>query len=276
MIFEEAKVFSKENLLEHLVVGHPYHPARPAFLFLKEGYIKLREQINVYTLHKNGVTLIDSTSVYEILEYSPDIDILIVAYNRNFFDTLNLKLNRLHAFRSIRAEFKKGYQASESEFPALWQNVLNIQYNIENIDQQEYQIEIIESLFAALVYQLANIVAHQRIISKQKMSRSQEIAFDFIKLVTGNFKIERNVEYYAQRLMISSRHLTVVLKEVFGKSAIQILNEFVLNEAKAQLSSSLKPINEISNDLKFSDQYSFSHFFKKHENLSPSQYRNQF
>ena len=276
MVFEEAKVFGNGNLLEHLVVGHPYYPTRPAFLFLKKGKIKIREQINVFTLYENGVILIDSSSVYEILEYTQDIEVLIVAYHRRFIDALSFKFNRLNAYKSIRLEFKKGYQATKSEFAAMWQNVLNIQYYIDNLEAQEYQIEIIESLFSALVYQFANIVAYQRKISKQKMSRSQEIALNFIKLVSLNFKKERNVEFYAQKLMLSSRHLTVVLKEVFGKSAIQILNEFVLNEAKAQLSSSLKPINEISNDLKFSDQYSFSHFFKKHESLSPSQYRNQF
>ena len=55
-----------------------------------------------------------------------------------------------------------------------------------------------------------------------------------------------------------------------------VISEFILNAAKAKLSSTRKPINVIARELQFSDQYSFSHFFKKHEGLSPSQYRNQF
>ncbi|MGE4512926.1 MAG: helix-turn-helix domain-containing protein [Chryseobacterium sp.] len=42
------------------------------------------------------------------------------------------------------------------------------------------------------------------------------------------------------------------------------------------LNYSNKPVSEISGMLGFSEQYSFSHFFKKHLGESPTQYRNQF
>ena len=108
------------------------------------------------------------------------------------------------------------------------------------------------------------------------MTRSQEISLSFIKLVAEHYKQEKTVEFYAQKLMLSTRHLTTVLKQILGKNASEIISEFTLNDAKAQLSSTSKPIYEIARELQFSDQYSFSHFFKKHEKLSPSQYRNQF
>ncbi|MGX9985762.1 helix-turn-helix domain-containing protein [Soonwooa purpurea] len=276
MSFEEAKIINQKKILDHLIVGHPYYPPRPAFLLIKNGNLKIREQISIYTPSNYSVILIDSNSVYEILEYSHNIDALVVVFNKGYFEKLNLKFNHLSAFRNIRSELKKGYQCDESDFFAIWNNIQNVQYYTENKDEQEYTIDVIESLFSAFIYQLANIVTQQREISKEKMSRSQEVALNFIKLVSANFKKERSVEFYAQKMMLSSRHLTVVLKEIFGKSAIQIINEFILNEAKAQLSSSSKPINEIASQLQFSDQYSFSHFFKKHENLSPKEYRNQF
>ncbi|QIG88409.1 helix-turn-helix transcriptional regulator [Chryseobacterium sp. POL2] len=276
MNFDGIKVFSQENLLEHLVVGHPYYPTKPAFFMLKKGNLKLKEQINIHNLSEFSIVLLDTASVYEIIEYSKDIEIQIVVYEREFIEKLNLRFNRLNAFRAIKLELRKSYQSTENEFMALWNNVLNIQYYLSNSEKQEYGMEVLESFFTAFIYQLANIVSYQRKISKQKMSRSQETALSFIRLVSIHFKQERSVEFYANKLMLSSRHLTVVLKEIFGKSAIQIINEFILNEAKAQLSSTSKPINEIASQLQFSDQYSFSHFFKKHENLSPKEYRNQF
>ena len=86
----------------------------------------------------------------------------------------------------------------------------------------------------------------------------------------------RTVEFYAERQSITTRHLSSVVKTITGKSASQIIALIVINEAKVLLNSSEKPVSEISAILGFSDQYSFSHFFKKHLEVSPSQYRHQF
>ena len=94
------------------------------------------------------------------------------------------------------------------------------------------------------------------------MSRSQEIVLDFIKLVSNQYLEEKSVDFYAQKMMISTRHLSTVLKQEIGKSASEVISEFILNAAKAKLSSTRKPINVIARELQFSDQYSFSHFFK--------------
>ena len=125
MVFDQAKIFTEENLSEHLVLGHPYYPKRPAFLLVKRGSVQLREQINVYTLTEFSIILIDSNSVYEILNYSRNLEVLIVAYNREFVERLNFKFNRLNAYRTIRKEFKEVYHSSEEEFLTIWKNLQN-------------------------------------------------------------------------------------------------------------------------------------------------------
>ncbi len=79
-----------------------------------------------------------------------------------------------------------------------------------------------------------------------------------------------------EKLGISGKHLSNVLKQENGKSANEIISEFILNEAKAQLSGTTKSISKIADNLQFSDSYSFSHFFKKHQKISPIQYRKHF
>lgn len=108
------------------------------------------------------------------------------------------------------------------------------------------------------------------------MTRNQEIVLDFIGLVGQNYLSYKSVEFYAQNMMMSTRHLSSVIKAETGKTAGQMINEFIINEAKALLASTLKPVNEIASILNFSDQYSFSHFFKKHQGVSPTVYRSQF
>jgi AraC-like DNA-binding protein len=237
----------------------------------------MKAQFNILDLGPNSIVLIDTNSVYELLELSNDLEIRILTYHREFIKKLAFKFNKLNAYKVIRTEFRKVHYTSEQEFSAIWRNVENMAYYITVIkNAEEYTQEILESFFSALIYQLSNIVARDTAISKDKMSRYQEIVLQFINLVSEFYLKEKKVDFYAQKMMISTRHLSSVLKGVTGKSAGQIINEYIINEAKALLSTSSESIKEIAIKLKFSDQYAFSHFFKKHQNVSPREYRAQF
>ena len=135
---------------------------------------------------------------------------------------------------------------------------------------------MVEHLFSVFCYQMAGIISSEDSNSMNQMSRQEEIVFVFLNDLASHHHSDRTVEFYAGRQSITTRHLSSVVKTITGKSASQIIALIVLNEAKVLLNSSKKPVSEISTILGFSDQYSFSHFFKKHLELSPSQYRHQF
>ena len=63
------------------------------------------------------------------------------------------------------------------------------------------------------------------------MTRNQEIVLDFIGLVGQNYLSYKSVEFYAQNMMMS-RHLSSVIKAETGKTAGQMINEFIINEQK--------------------------------------------
>lgn len=272
-----VNVLSNDKIFEHLLLGHPYHPRIPAFLLLKKGNIKIKAQFNILELKPNSLVLIDNNSVYELMEISEDLDIKILTYQRDYIENLRLKFNKLNAYKTMRTEFREVYYSNEGEFNTLWRNVENMDYYTNILsDKDDYTNEILESFFAAILYQFANIIRSKNAISKDKMSRPQEIVLQFVKLVADFYLVEKTVEFYAQKMLMTSRHLSSVLKQVTGHTAIQIINQYIINEAKALLSSSSLSIKEIATKLKFSDQYAFSHFFKKHLNLSPREYRAQF
>lgn len=139
-----------------------------------------------------------------------------------------------------------------------------------------YKKEIVEHLFSVFCYQIAGIIANEDNSSMNQMSRQEEIVFLFLNDLSNHHLNNRNVEFYAERQSITTRHLSSVVKSITGRSASQIIASIVINEAKVYLNSSNMPVSEISSVLGFSDQYSFSHFFKKHLGMSPSQYRQQF
>lgn len=270
------QIFDVHNFFDFIEINHPHHPKNPAFLILKKGKIIFTENVNRIELGENYVTLIDSRKVYEILEISDDLEIFLVAFNRQYIEKLPLKIHRLNAFVYFQNELVRHFQLATPQFEKIWKNVDLLKNVLESDDLTTHHDEIMRHLFSAIVYQFGDTASRNSDFSRQKISRKQELVLHFLKNVGEHFLDEKEVTYYAGKQFITSRHLSAVLKEVKGNTAGQIIAAFILKEAKAQLCSSDKSIYEISMDLKFSDQYSLGHFFKKHSGESPSAYRKRF
>ena len=269
-------VYTEKEVYEHIPVGHPYRPKKSAILFLKKGKIILKEQISVVEIHENSVVLIDMKSVYELLEISKDIEIRSIAYNRSFIEKVSLKLNRLNLYNNLKKQLSRNFPLKPEEFSILWDNTELLSQTLKSHDKIEFSQEIGVNYLSIIIYFLMSFAPFSGYEQQGKMSRSQQIVYDFIMLVSEHYLTHKSVQFYAQKLGISMRHLSSVLKQENGKTANEIISEFILNEAKAQLSGTSKSINTIADNLQFSDSYSFSHFFKKHQKISPIQYRKQF
>ncbi len=272
------RIFTQNNILEFLKTGHPYHTSDPAILFLKRGNISIKKQINEINLSDNTLILLDVDTAYEVLEFDRHMELFLMVYSRDYIENLTLKFNRLSVYRNIRSVLREDFQIVEQEMLAFFENIKHLRFFLENYESgQTYYSEIIESCMSSVLYQLAGVVQHENEKNPNKMmTRAQEISLQFLKMVSQHFKESTSVNFYAEQLHLTSRHLSSVLKDTLGKTANQIISDFVSNEAKALLSSTQKTLSEIAYDLNFSDQYAFSHFFKKHFNLSPNQYRRQF
>lgn len=270
------QIFDAHNIFDFIEINHPYHPKNPAFLILKKGKVIFTENLNRIELAENYVALIDSRKVYEILEISNDLEIFLVAFDREYTEKLPLKINRLNAFIYFRNELFRHFQLTNSQFEKIWKNVDLLKNILESEVFTTHHDEIIRHLFSSVVYQFGDTVSKHSDFSKQKISRKQELVLHFLKNVGEHFLEQKQVDFYAKQQFITSRHLSAVLKEVTGNTAGQVIAAFIMKEAKAQLSSSDKSLYEISMDLKFSDQYSFGHFFKKNSGESPNAYRKRF
>ncbi|MCW3162598.1 helix-turn-helix domain-containing protein [Chryseobacterium oryctis] len=271
-----VEIFTQFNVFERVALAKPFRPDNPSFMFVKSGKMKLRQHFNDLELSENMFMVTDPQTVYEVISVSDDFQSRMVAYKREFISALSLKFNRLITYRYFRQQMNIGVPFHPDELEVVWKSLDFIKYILDSQTDMIYKKDIVRHLFSVFCYQMAGIISKEDNNSMTQMSRQEEIVFKFLNDVALHHHTERTVEFYAERQSITTRHLSSVVKEITGKSASQIIALVVLNEAKVLLNSSNKTISEISSTLGFSDQYSFSHFFKKHVDESPSQYRNQF
>ncbi len=271
-----VEIFTQNNIFERISTDKPFRPDNPAFIFIKSGSIKLRQHFRDLELSANTFMVTDPQTVYELISVSDDFQSRMVSYKREFISALSLKFNRLITYRYFRQQMNVAVPLFQDDLDVVWKSVNFLKYILDSETEMIYKKEIVEHLFSVFCYQMAGIISKEDNNSMNQMSRQEEIVFVFLNDLANHHLNNRQVDFYAARQSITTRHLSSVVKMITGKSASHVIASIVINEAKVYLNSSKMPISEISTKLGFSDQYSFSHFFKKHLGISPSQYRQQY
>jgi AraC family transcriptional regulator, transcriptional activator of pobA len=109
-------------------------------------------------------------------------------------------------------------------------------------------------------------------ISKNK---NQRITNDFNKLLNTYYQEQKEVSFYAEKLNVSAKNLSEILKDSIGRTAKQAIDGFLLMEAKSLLSQTGLEIKEIVYWLGFEDPSYFTKYFKQRTGLTPNSYRQQ-
>lgn len=272
-IYEALRIYDEDTIFETAASGRPYRPKRSSILFVLKGRIRMKEQINEIEIVGYSFLLINTKYVYEILAIDPHTELRLLGYDRAFVENSTFQLNKVKVYKDLKNQLKRTFTISAPEFAVFWENLTLIDYYTQHFQTTTYAEQIIQSYFNILLYHLVGIVAPLHEEQLAHLSRQQKLAYDFVNLVSDHYLQAKNVQFYADALSISIRYLSAVVKEVAQRTPNQIISEFIVNEAKAQLTDSSISLKEIAAKLHFSDQYAFTHFFKKHQNMSPSQYR---
>ena len=118
-----------------------------------------------------------------------------------------------------------------------------------------------------------------RYFDKQEIeggSRQDEIFKKFVALVHENCISQREVNFYANELCISTKYLTGICRSVTGDSAKKIIDDFAILEIKVLLQSTELTMQDIADRLGFPDQSYLGRYFKRHEGMSPREYQNRY
>jgi len=272
-IYDALRIYDEDTIFETAALGRPYRPKRSSILFVLKGRIRMKEQINEIEIVGYSFLLINTKYVYEILTIDPHTELRLLGYNRAFVENSTFQLNRVKVYKDLKNQLKRTFTISASEFAIFWENLTLLDDYIKHFQTTTYAEQIIQSYFNILLYHLVSIVAPLHEEQVAHLNRQEKLTYNFVNLVSDHYLQAKNVQFYADALSISIRYLSAVVKEVAQRTPNQIISEFIVNEAKAQLSDSSISLKEIATKLHFSDQYAFTHFFKKHQDMSPTQYR---
>lgn len=138
-----------------------------------------------------------------------------------------------------------------------------------NICRREIIINLIRNFFLETYNKKINFIQAE----KRQIKRKHELVESFINLLMENYTQSREVAFYAEKLCITPKYLSMVLKEQNGKTAKEWIDVHVIAEIKLLLKSTNLSIQEIAYKINFPNQSFLCKYFKAHTGLSPTHYR---
>ncbi|UTW63785.1 AraC family transcriptional regulator [bacterium SCSIO 12741] len=193
----------------------------------------------------------------------------MVAFEASFFQTGRSNFDIQQSFPFFNPHFSPVYflEKGENVFSDLLQQIHSL-FKEPTAENRE----IIRSYLNILLFE-ARKAFLEGSIKTTLSTRSQQIAFSFENLIKQHSRERQPLEFYAQKLNLSTVYLSECVKKATDKTAKQILKEYVLLDASTLLLQTTDTIDHISDTLGFSATSNFINFFKKESGFTPSRYR---
>jgi AraC-like DNA-binding protein len=143
------------------------------------------------------------------------------------------------------------------------------------MQQSSQDLSIVQHLLSALFIM---IESEQKKVSANEnfVTTTQNETFkNFMKILEENFRRPLGVEFYAEKLFMSSRNLNLICQSILHQSVSEIIDTRKLIEAKNLLAGTDKSISEIGFELGFNEKSYFTNVFKKKSGQTPTEFREE-
>ena len=133
---------------------------------------------------------------------------------------------------------------------------------------------VLQSSLTLLIVESLRALYHQENKSFTQENRKLKYYQDFQHLIKESLLTDnKNISQYAKELGVTTIHLNRICQSVAGKSALHVVQDFLIQGALNYLNNTDYSVSEISFLLKVKDPFYFSRLFKKHIGVSPKVYR---
>ncbi len=237
-------------------------------IFVRKGSFKFSNNLITYDFEGPAIVNIRTGETLQLIKISPDFSASFIVMSKFFVEDIFLHINDMQNLSALaRHPVIKIPQDIVPKFENLYESlrlVYNDSRNPQILKALQHAIIAFYYRYAYRCYELYESVADS----------GARLSDRFIKLVKDKFKTERFLEYYADELGVTPKHLSRTVKAQTGYSAASWIERFLILEAKILLKSTNLTIQQISDNLNFPTQSFFGKYFKKNVGVSPKLYRN--
>lgn len=175
-----------------------------------------------------------------------------------------------------RCTHQGGNSELEKEFISnIFRQIDIMDYEVgNNPNNTDYCRKCITLSVTSLLLYIQRISKNSSQEQKEQLPENRDkLFYEFRTLLGNNFREDRSVQFYADKLRISTRHLNSVCQRASGQNAKEIIDHYTIIELQVALMYSHKSFQELVNEFHFPDQSYLNRYFKRHTGYSLSEFR---
>lgn len=247
--------------------GQPYRLTEGRVLFMHAGCIRVRANLIELTLKPHQLIVASPGTILQIIEISKDCELEMFAFTNGLMEGWQKEV-LLQTFLQGRLYVQLDLPAKEEKriaafFDLLW----------DIVHDKPFPRDMVRSLISALFHQI-NIYRMREISEESgRLTRQEEVFNRFLSLVNKYAIHERSVVFYADRLYLTPRYLSTLIKQTSDRTVMDWVNEAVVQEAKLLLRHSDKLVYQIADELNFPNASFFCKYFRRLTGKTPHEYR---
>ncbi|MCC8087997.1 MAG: AraC family transcriptional regulator [Rikenellaceae bacterium] len=240
------------------------------YLICLRGSGKLKINYREITISANQVMIILPYHIVKKIEQSDEFCIAAIFLGNDFMTNMVNSINLVNAFH-----FSKNPVATftEEQVKELMEFHMLILKRYKKLNSP-YTMESVSTLIKAFMLEVSSLYRLNRSSLPNYMpSRHEKITEDFFRMLILNFKSQRTVKFYADKLCFTPKYLSSVIKKITGHTIQEWINELVILHAKTLLKTTDMTVLQISEELNFSNPSFFGRFFKQYTGRTPLKFK---
>ena len=253
VIFYDARALLHTPILK--IVSTPKIVEVGRIIRVTAGSATLVINLLPFAMQQGDVMVVPENNYIEIRDVSEDFNLQAVSYK-------NLAIS----FAQCRK-----LSLGEEDFERIG-DYIHLAWKV--VHKPSFSMQTIEHLLTAMMNDLKHLHQQSEQTAQRVLSHGEQIMQQFLELVAQYGATERNVPFYAERLLVTPNHLSSVIRQQSGQTVMQWLNARTLLQAKVLLKHSDQPICDIAFQLDFKETTLFSRFFLRETGMTPIAYRN--
>lgn len=161
---------------------------------------------------------------------------------------------------------------SDEQYHSLF-NYLSFVIEQNNWNDYPYREALSKTLLSSFLIQVASIYT-KHLDDSIGINRNKELFIQFNNLLFENIRTERSVQFFADKMFLSAKYLSLIIKEVRGRTMTAWIKEWTISTIKIMLKTSDLTVAQISDELNFPSPSFMGRYFKQYTHMTPIQYRN--
>lgn len=272
-----GKKMEKSTALLNML-KYPFRFDGYIIFFLRKGHFTIDFNLNSYEVHENSLLVAVPGNIVRLAQYKEDrvgdAELIFTLISKEFMSQIR--------FDFIQA-FKDSLRLLDNPCITLTPEQLEIATDYFNLSRKvvmssvHNKREIVGGLLTSLSYMAVDVWKQQVEDARENTSgssaRVNQIFERFLSLVQEFHTTERGMAFYADKICLTPKYLSKLVKQASGRSAPEWIDAYVILEAKNLLKYSNMTIKEIVYHLHFPNQSVFYKYFKAHTGMTPSEYR---